>query len=58
MTLEQQIKAWETLHKLMNDSRNMKPELQKQFLHNEVYSRLKSYFEIYHIKYDHLNKPK
>lgn len=56
--LEQQIKDWETLHKFMNDSRHMKPELQKQFLQNEVYSRLKVYFEKYGIKYDHLNKPK
>jgi len=42
----------------MQDSMKMKPELQKQFLHNEVYSRLKVYADTYGIKYDHLNKPK
>jgi len=56
--LEEQTKAWETLHHLMQDSRRMKPELRKQFLQNEVYSRLKVYFETYGVKYDHLNKPK
>lgn len=56
--LEEQIKAWETLHRFMNDSKRLKPELQKQFLQTEVYSRLKVYFETYGVKYDHLNKPK
>ena len=57
-TLEQQVKDWEFLHRLMGDARKLKEELQKTFLHAEVYPRLKEYAERYHIKYDHLNKPK
>ena len=56
--LEEQVKEWRTLHNMFQDARHMTGQRQHDYLHNEVYPRLREYTQRYATKYDHLNIPK
>lgn len=56
--LENQVKDWETLHKLFKDAQALAKPRQTEYLHAEVYPKLREYVQKYATKYDHLNRPR
>lgn len=55
--LEDQVRAWEGIKKLIEDSKRLKFSVMIKFLNEEVYPRVRDYNETYGVKYNHLQRP-
>lgn len=55
--LQDQVEDWKGLHRMFSDAQKLPKERQTEYLHQEVYPRLKEYCQKYKTKYDHLNRP-